>query len=81
MAERRYGFKYARVRADGLCVEIQDTTNYILNPLYVPIEDEYLPYLLKYYHPIPESVTSFNDFNGKWYYDAEFTREVPELNA
>ena len=45
MAERRYGFKYARVRADGLCVEIQDTTDYVLNPLYVPIEDEYLPYL------------------------------------
>lgn len=32
--------------------------------------------------PIPETVTSFSDFEGgKWYYDAEFTQEVPELNA
>lgn len=82
MVERRYGFKYAVVRTTGLCIEVQDTTNYILDPLYVPIEDEDLPYLLKYYHPIPESVTSFSDFEGgKWYYDAEFTQEVPELNA
>lgn len=82
MVERRYGFKYAVVRTNGLCVEVQDTTDYVLDPLYVPIENEHLPYLLKYYHPIPETVTSFSDFEGgKWYYDAEFTQEVPELNA
>ena len=76
-----YGFKYARVRENGLCVEVQDTTNYILEPLYVPIEDTSLPYALKYYHPIPETVTSFDDFQGKWYSDSAFTIEVPELNG
>ena len=70
MATRRYGFKYATVRENG-----------ILDPYYIPIEDDSLPYLLKYYHPIPETVTSFDDFQGKWYYDAEFTQEVAELNT
>ena len=64
----------------GMCIEVQDITNYILDPLYVPIEDDTLPYFLKYYHPIPESVTSFSDFQGKWYTDSTFQTEVPELN-
>lgn len=80
MDTRRYGYKYAVVMEDGLCVEVQDTTNFILDPLYVPIEDDTLPYLMKYYHPIPESVSSFSDFHGKWYTDSTFTVEVPELN-
>lgn len=81
MSTRRYGFKYAIVRDNGLCTGKQDTTDFILNPHYVPIEDDSLPYLMKYYHPIPETVTSFDDFHGKWYYDAEFTQEVAELNT
>lgn len=76
-----YGYKYAVLRENGLCIEKQDTTNYILDRLYVPIEDESLSYLLKYYHPIPDTVTSFDDFHGLWYSDAEFTTLVPELNA
>ena len=80
MEARRYGYKYAIVMENGMCVEIRDSTDFILDPLYVPIEDDNLPYLLKYYHPIPESVTSFSDFYGKWYTDSTFTVEVPELN-
>lgn len=75
MATNRYAYKYARIESNGMCVEVQDTTNYILNPLYVPIEDDTLPYFLKYYYPIPTSVTSFDDFQGKWYLDAEHTTE------
>ncbi len=78
--EYRYGYKYATIRANGMCDGIADTTNYILNPLYVPITDDSLPYLMKYYHPIPTTVTSFSDFQGKWYTDSTFQTEVPELN-
>ena len=81
MATKRYGFKYATIRANGMCDGVQDTTDFILRPDYIPIDDDSLPYLLKYYHPIPETVTSFDDFHGKWYYDAEFTQEVAELNT
>ena len=80
MGIRRYGFKYAIVREDGLCIEVQDTTVFILDRLHVPIEDDSLPYLLKYYYPIPESVSSFSDFSGKWYYDSSHQNEVSELN-
>jgi hypothetical protein len=44
-----------------------------LDRTYVPIEDDSLDYLLKYYHPIPETVTSFDDFHGNWYEDATHT--------
>ena len=81
MSTRRYGYRYAVLRANGLCTGTQDTTNYILDPLYVPISDVMLPYLTKYYYPIPETVTSFDDFHGKWYADAAYTVEVPELNG
>ena len=81
MATYRYGFKYAMIRTDGLCIEKRDCTEYVLDPLYVPIEDDSLPYLMKYYYPIPNSVTSFDDFQGKWYYDAAHQNEVPELNS
>lgn len=81
MEMRRYAYKYATLRANGLCDGVQDTTNYILDPLYVPIEDDSLPYPLKYYYPIPATVTSFADFQGKWYYDAAHQNEVAELNG
>ena len=79
----RYGYKYAVLRLDrgGQCGATQDTTNYILDPTFVPISDDTLPYLLKYYYPIPETVTSFSDFQGKWYYDADHQNEVAELNG
>ena len=28
-----------------------------------------------------DSVTSFDDFQGKWYYDAAHQNEAPELNS
>lgn len=77
-----YGYKYACLDTDNAqCIGVMDTTDYILRRDYVPIEDDSLPYLLKYYHPIPDTVTSFYDFQGLWYSDAEFTTLVPELNA
>lgn len=79
--ERRYGYKYAIVMENGFCRSTEDCTDYILDRLHIPIEDVTLPYLAKYYHPIPATVTSFSDFHGKWYSDAAFTIEVPELNG
>lgn len=76
-----YGYKYAFIREDGLCIGTQDTTDYFLDRFHVPIEDDDLPYLMKYYHPIPDTVTSFDDFQGLWYSDSTFTTLVPELNA
>ena len=72
-----YAYKYAvlELSMGGICLEVQDTTNYILRPDYVPIEDDTLDYGLKYYYPIPATVTSFDDFQGKWYYDADHTQE------
>lgn len=77
----QYQYKYAYIRDNGLCTGTQDSTDYILSKSYVPIEDDSLPYLMKYYHPIPEEVTSFDSWQGKWYSDANFTVEVPELNG
>ena len=68
-----YEYLYAQIEEDGMCVGIQDTTNYILNPLYVPIEIDDWNYVFKYYYPIPETVESFDDFQGQWYEDAEHT--------
>ena len=79
--DARYGYKYACLRTSGLCTATEDTTDFILDPLYVPIPDVNLPSLMNYYYPIPEVVTSFNDFHGKWYYDAAHQNEVPELNT
>lgn len=79
--DARYGYKYARIMENGLCRGVEDTTDYILNRLYVPIVNDRLPYLMKYYHPIPDVVNNFDDFQGKWYADVQFTIEVPELNV
>lgn len=76
-----YAYQYAKCRvSDGLCTATQDTSTYILNPTYVPIDDADGPYLLKYYWPLPDIVESHDDFQGKWYSDAAHTIEVPELN-
>lgn len=78
-----YAYKYAILRLDrgGVCGEIQDTSTYILDPAYVPILDDSIDYTLKYYHPIPETVTSFADFHGLFYYDAAHTQPFEEGNA
>lgn len=70
---RRYGFYYAIVVPEtGECIEVRDTTDFILDPIYIPIEEYSRGYLLKYYHPIPSSVSSFDDFTGQWYVDSDY---------
>ena len=81
MELRRYAYKYAQIMENGMCVGVQDTTDYILNPLYIPITDTNINYALKYYYPIPETVTSFSDFQGLWYLDSAHTQLFNEGNA
>lgn len=78
---QNYAYKYAIVRSNGLCTGIQDTSNYILDPLFIPIEDNTVNFALKYYYPIPETVTSFADFQGLFYLDAAHTQLFEEGNA
>lgn len=80
---QNYAYKYALLRLDrgGICGGTQDTSDYILRPDYVPIEDDSINYLLKYYYPIPETVTSFADFQGLFYLDAAHTQPFEEGNA
>ena len=75
-----YAYHYAIVSEDdGWCLETQDTSEYILEPTFVPIDDAWGDYLLKYYWPLPETVSSFDDFQGKWYTDVAHTNEwIPE---
>lgn len=69
-----YEYYYATIReSDGLCIRIRDTSSYILNRIEVPIPEYNGDYLMKYYHPIPEIVESFDDFQGQWYSDAAHT--------
>ena len=69
-----YAYYYATVReSDGLCIRTRDTSDYILDRLNIPIPEYSTAYLLKYYYPIPESVSSFDDFQGSWYEDAAHT--------
>lgn len=78
-----FNYKYATLNLalGGICLGIRDTTDYILDPAYVPIEDDTINYALKYYYPIPETVTSFDDFQGLWYLDAAHTQLFEEGNA
>lgn len=78
METRRYAYNYAQVELDtGRCTGLQDTTNYILRRDYIPVDKIKVTYLDKYYHPVPESVSSFDDFQGRWYtsstYETEWT--------
>ena len=77
-----YGYHYANVsESDGLCLGTLDTSDYILDRTYVPVDDAYGDWLLKYYWPLPETVTSFDDFQGLWYLDAAHTQLFEEGNA
>lgn len=76
-----YAYKYARIRENGLCTGIQDTSTYVLDPLYVPVTDDTVNFALKYYYPIPETVTCFADFQGLFYLDAAHTQPFEEGNA
>lgn len=77
---QNYNYKYA-ILTGGQCWGMQDTTNYILDPNYVPIVDDSIDYLFKYYWPIPESVSSFDDFQGLWYLDEAHTQFFEEGNV
>lgn len=72
MGTPRYAYFYAVIRAsDGRCVQVKDTSNYVENRLYIPLDDDYNGnHLGKYYYPIP---TEYGDFNGSWYSDAAHT--------
>lgn len=76
-----YEYKYAYINANGLCIGTRDTTNLYLDPRFVPIEDDSVDFLLKYYWPIPETVTSFADWQGLFYLDAAHTQPFEEGNA
>lgn len=78
-----YAYKYAIIDdlTNGWCLGMQDTSNYVLNPAYVPIQTDSIDYLFKYYWPIPETVTSFDDFQGLWYLDEAHTQLFEEGNV
>jgi hypothetical protein len=76
-----YQYKYAYITETGLCIGMQDTSDLYLSPRFVPIEDDTIDYGLKYYWPIPETVTSFDDWQGLWYLDAAHTQLFEEGNA
>ena len=79
-----YAFAYAVISdlTNGKCLQELDSTDYILDPRYIPVDEIVGKYLLKYYWPLPSSpVTSFDDFQGKWYIDAAHTQEATELNG
>ena len=70
-----YAYHYAIVQeSNGLCLETQDSSVYRLIRNYIPIDDAHSgEHLLKYYWPLPETVTSFDDFQGQWYTDEAHT--------
>lgn len=69
-----YAYYYALINANtGMCTGVRDTSDYVLNPCYVPIDAYDLNYCLKFYYPIPETVNSHDDFQGQWYSDAAHT--------
>lgn len=71
---QNYAYYYAQIDLNtGMCIGTRDSSQYILDPAYVPIEVYTINYLMKYYFPIPETVTSFDDFQGQWYSDAAHT--------
>lgn len=78
---QQYAYKYAYINNNGLCVGLRDQSDICLNVNHVPIEDDTIDYLLKYYYPIPETVTSHDDWQGLWYLDAAHTQLFEEGNV
>lgn len=76
-----YAYKYAFINTSGLCIGMQDTSDLYLDPRFVPIEDDSVDFLLKYYWPIPETVNSFADWQGLFYLDAVHTQPFEDGNA
>lgn len=81
---QRYAYAYAVIDLDpnyyGQCIEVQDTSTYVVRRDYVPIPGYIEDYMEKWYYPVPTSVNSFDDFTGKWYNDQAHTSEATELN-
>lgn len=82
---QQYAYKYAILDTEpdyyGQCIEVADTTTLILDPMHVPVEDiDNINYMFKWYYPIPETVTSFDDFQGLWYHDEAHTQLFEEGN-
>ena len=83
---QQYGYKYAILDTDptyyGQCIEMMDTTMDILDPMHVPVTDfdDGVDFTLKWYYPIPETVTSFDDFQGLFYHDEAHTQPYTEGN-
>lgn len=78
----RYAYKYAKIReSDGMCIGSADTTEYIVDRIHVPVPNLNVSYVLKYYWPIPDVVTSHDDWQGLWYLDAAHTQLFDEGNA
>ena len=78
-----YAYCYAIIGdvSTGRCTGVDNTTTYILSPTHVPVPEYSYDYALKYYWPLPEApVTSFDDFQGKWYTDAAHTVLAEGLN-
>lgn len=69
-----YAYYYAVIDLEtGMCIEVQDTTNYMDPeefPDYIAIPEPSMSYLMKYY----------NWADGKWYTDAAFTTLAEGLN-
>lgn len=82
---QNYQYKYAVLDLSpeyyGQCIMVLDTSNYIIRRDYVPISEPIDEYMEKWYYPVPDSVSSFDDFTGKWYNDQEHTDEATELNG
>lgn len=71
---QNYAYYYAQIdTSTGMCVGVRDSSQYILDPSHVPIDVYTANYCLKYYYPVPETVTSHDDFQGQWYSDAAHT--------
>lgn len=71
-----YAYAYAVIgdMTNGMIFQVIDTSDYILDQAYVPIPDYNVNYMMKYYWPIPETVTSFDNFQGQFYHDAAHTQ-------
>lgn len=72
-------YKYAVVDDIGKCYGIYMTTNRMCDQHHIPIEDNNINYLSKYYYPIPKYICGESDFDGGWYLDVEHTiKEVSQ---
>lgn len=70
-------YKYAVIDDIGKCYKVYLTTDRICNAYHVPVPENKIDYLSKYYYPIPQYVDGEFDFAGDWYLD--FERTIKEV--